>query len=546
MPVKLRCFSVLIFVASMVVASPTVMARTDVPSRLVAVDSTQATPDRAQPASGPASALSLEERIERIEERLSLALSLKDERIQSISERSENAYKLLQYIGILAAALLAFFSIRDVVLRRREGERQRGIDEMVKSTMEAQKTAAKQQADFGALLVKQMDPSQQFAAVQNVNNVIEVVSQTLRFRLEQEQSVANALKEIGHIKEEREHVKKQRLDQARAIHDHFKNMSRMQFAALTDEQYKRGIRLQALVNDLDEFLEGRDIEDLGDLLYVCGVVAYYDNDVIEAKTYLDRAADQRASDHEGELKTNNRYRNRFAFTHYFRALIQKNWGDLPEAQYEIELSTKLLTDKASEFLTPVTRAEILSYTEGLEEHCRTELQGLVQSIDGLEVSLKNKDEGLNPNQRRLRNRMLILWGNTHFQQKAFEKARTQYGKAIEFDPDDYYALASAAQCAEALGDHDAAQALSRRGVDAIERSGDFRRKRERITRAVIAVVAANLAAGCGDADRREQYAREARELLSGNLAVDGMSPKFFSPATKRLVRATELLKELDS
>ena len=33
-------------------------------------------------------------------------------------------------------------------------------------------------------------------------------------------------------------------------------------------------------------------------------------------------------------------------------------------------------------------------------------------------------------------------------------------------------------------------------------------------------------------------------MLSGNLTVDGLSPKFFSPATKRLVSSADLLKEL--
>jgi hypothetical protein len=82
-------------------------------------------------------------------------------------------------------------------------------------------------------------------------------------------------------------------------------------------------------------------------------------------------------------------------------------------------------------------------------------------------------------------------------------------------------------------------------VDAIERSGDRGRKRERITLAGIAVIGAMAARGCEDAPRYEQYSRDARDMLSGNLDVDGMSPRFFSPTTKRLVGAAELLKEME-
>jgi len=70
-----------------------------------------------------------------------------------------------------------------------------------------------------------------------------------------------------------------------------------------------------------------------------------------------------------------------------------------------------------------------------------------------------------------------------------------------------------------------------------KRSADWQRKRERMTRALIVVLAARAAKGCGDQARFDQYARAAREILSGDLTVDGLSPKFFSPTTKRLVSA---------
>ena len=505
-------------------------------------DGVVSTPAVAQAPGG----LSREERITRVEERLNLALALKDERIQSIYERSENTFKLLQFFGALAAMALVFVSIRDIALRWKEGQRQQGIDEIVKDMMNLQKSTAKQQVRFGQLHLDQVEasPGQQFDAVKNVNDVIGVVRQTLAFRLEQEKQVAKVLGKIQSMEDEQVRIKRQKLARAVTILEHL-GMSRMEFATLTDEQYKRGIRLQGLVTDLEEFLTEQDFQVTGNLLYTCGVIAYYDNDVIEAKAYLDRAAERRAKDHVGELKTNDAYRNRFAFIHHFRALIHKNWGDLYEAQHEIEQSAKLLENRPDEFLTPVTMAEIQSYIVGSEEQCRVELKDLIQRISDLEAGLKKEDKALNANQVRLRNRMFVLCGNTYFARRAFQDALAQYTKAIEFNSNDYYALASAARCEKALGNGPAAKNYFRQALDVIERAGDLRKKRERITSAVIAVIAANAANGCGESVRWEQYSREARDLLSGKQEVDGLSPKFFSPSTTRLVSAAELLKELE-
>jgi hypothetical protein len=202
--------------------------------------------------------LSPEERIIRLEERINFA-----------NERSQNAYNLLQFVGIFAALVLAFFSIRDVILRRRQGQRQRGIDEIIKDMMNLQKTALDQQVRVGQIHLDQVEasPKQQFEAVQKVNQVIEVVRQTLDFRLQQEAKVAEVLADIQVMKAERDIAKQQKLTQARAILDHFEKMSRMQFATLTDEQRKRGIRLQELVNDLannfDEFVKQQGFEVVG-------------------------------------------------------------------------------------------------------------------------------------------------------------------------------------------------------------------------------------------------------------------------------------------
>jgi|ERR1022692_1200964 tetratricopeptide (TPR) repeat protein len=487
---------------------------------------------------------SVEQRLAVLEERLNTTLALKEEKIQDIKDRIETIYKLAAFLVAVLTVIFVVFSIRDTFLRSRERERQRSIDEVVKEMMTLQNKALGQQVSIGAMQVKAAESKpDQFGPVQNVSGVIEAVQKTLAFRLEQEQEVANAIKEIKEIKTERERTRKLKVDSALAIQDQFKKMSRLQFTTLTPEQHKRAVKLVELVADLRDTLKEQPFGVAGNLLYTCGVISYYD-DIIESRLLLDQAAEVRAADHEAELKTNEDYRIRFAFIHYFRSLIHKNWGQLADALYEIDQSAKLLEDRQGEFLSPVTKAEILSYGVGDEPRCRSEVNKLLTRLHEVEVSLTSQGKGLDANQLRLRNRMLLLLGNTYFVLGDFAGALDRYSKAVVNNPADYYALASVAQCQQAQGDS-AATGSFNRCLNAIERSGDFGRKRERSTRAVIAVIAATAARGCDDQVRYEKYVNEARDMLSGNLDVDGMSPNFFSPATKRLVGARELLSQVE-
>src|SRR5947209_3733415 len=81
----------------------------------------------AQPAASSSatepSVAALEQRIAVLEERLKGASALKEQERRAISDRIEDIYKLMQFVGVVITALLVFFSIRDVLLRRKEGER---------------------------------------------------------------------------------------------------------------------------------------------------------------------------------------------------------------------------------------------------------------------------------------------------------------------------------------------------------------------------------------------------------------------------------------
>lgn len=505
------------------------------------------TPTGARLSADPVDATansSVTERLQRLEQRAEVAAVQNQERFQSLNDRYESMFRLLQIVSIIAAVALGVLSINDIVQRRREAARQRGLDEVGKEMINLQKSVAEQQIDFGRLQLGHTNDSlqHQVQSVKSVNEVISVVRQTLDFRLEQERKVAQALHDIEEIRDERKRERDAKLKQAKSILEPFLQMSRMDFPALTEEQYKRGIKLRSLSEDLTFSPEDFDLS--GSVFYACGVLAYYDNDIVDAKHFLQSAVDVRAADHEGALNTDEKYRRRFAFAHYFRALIQKNWGDIGEALHEINQSDRLLGIQPDEFLTPVTKAEIYSVRKPIDPQCQHTLKTLLEKMDSLEQAKRAEGKGLNQNQLRLRNRMLLLYGNTFFVDHKYSEALSKYGDAAGHNESDYYALASAGQCAAQLGDTAVAKKFCERAVRAVERSGDLTRKRERITRAVLAVTAAHAAHGANDEARRNEYVKQARELLSGNLAVDGLTPKFFSPTTKYLVTSEELLNEL--
>ena len=115
--------------------------------------------------------------------------------------------------------------------------------------------------------------------------------------------------------------------------------------------------------------------------------------------------------------------------HYFRALIQKNWGDPSTALFEIEQSTKLLEKSAGEFLSPITRDELLLDIPGDEDRVRRNLRELLRRIDELDSALTKSGQGLNPNQFRLRSRMLVYLGNSYYVQDSYKEALVEYERA---------------------------------------------------------------------------------------------------------------------
>jgi hypothetical protein len=66
---------------------------------------------------------------------------------------------------------------------------------------------------------------------------------------------------------------------------------------------------------------------------------------------------------------------------------------------------------------------------GEERRSRAELEGLFRRTSELEAALAKEGKSLNANQTRLRNRILVLLGNTHFVTGSFRDALEPYNRA---------------------------------------------------------------------------------------------------------------------
>jgi tetratricopeptide (TPR) repeat protein len=446
----------------------------------------------------------LYDRLAAQEKRLELAIEIKNDQLDSI-------YNFLQLFAMISGLVVVYLAVRDAMHRKRETQTQERINE----------------------------------GLDSVNKVIGTVNETMEFRLKQEQTVVKTLESIGKLENtiaRFEQAERSRYDEAIATAKEFSKYSRMEFATLLDEARLAGQNLRHDAHNMKRYLDTvSDYLDKGRLYYVCGVLSYYENDIHDAKHYLDLSANTRAGDHEAELKANSDYRARIAFTHFFRALIEKNWGSTLDALHEVDECIHARKLDSEDFLTPVTQLEILSYSAGKEHECLDKINYQIKTIKEVQ---EKKD--LDQNQARLYTRLLLIQGNINFILKNYKEALQVYENAAATDPHNYYVYTSQAQCCEYLQLADEATIKYKKALSLIEQSRDIERKREIITRAVIIVLANQCAYRSGNLESAILYAKEAKSLLSRELTLNGLEPHFFSPNTKRLVSARDLLSECET
>lgn len=189
--------------------------------------------------------------------------------------------------------------------------------------------------------------------------------------------------------------------------------------------------------------------------------------------------------------------------------------------------------KKGEFLTPLTLAEVLSYTERERHLAQEKLEvlikefGLVQNLDG--------------NQQALQQRAYLILGNLEFLDRRYDEARGRYDDVLKINEHNAYAILSKAQVA-AINNPENKIGLYQQGLTALEKTGAI--NKHEITGRVLALAWAIIAAHEIGDHREEKYWNEFEKDSKDIRKVADREPMFFCPIAKTLVKFEELRKTL--
>jgi tetratricopeptide (TPR) repeat protein len=124
-----------------------------------------------------------------------------------------------------------------------------------------------------------------------------------------------------------------------------------------------------------------------------------------------------------------------AFTRYYLALIEKNYGDIRQAQNYIE-DSYVAWGKGidNELLTPTARAEILSYAPGGIDKAREAIAEILERIK----NLKRGGRPLAKHDAICAVRVSLMLGNTYYLESEWQQALAHYQDALKADEGHYY------------------------------------------------------------------------------------------------------------
>lgn len=229
-------------------------------------------------------------------------------------------------------------------------------------------------------------------------------------------------------------------------------------------------------------------------------------------------------------------------------LIAKNWlregrfieATLVEAKTHLQEAMGLIGNRKGEFLTPLTVAQVLSYSEVDQEAARALLDQKLKELENLKLT----PVGLNDNQDRLLGRAYLMRGNVEFVGGRHAEALVWYQKADHHRENDY-----AAQLSIALASPSSEAAVRReqfeRGLRTLETS-DAIGKREVSTRAIALARAVIAASEVGKEVAKKTRYQKALDALKAEIrSAGGRQPLFFCPTTKSLCTFDRLKQNLD-
>jgi hypothetical protein len=387
-----------------------------------------------------------------------------------------------------------------------------------------------QQLEMGTLQSKNIEA---------LGHVLDVIARASDIRLKREEGQEEFESMLKSLRTGAE----RRYLQARDAADRLKDVKAAQWPTLPADRRQVAIGALRAYQSVDDFIKEekskKEASRHAVLLQRLGVFAYYaDHNYEGAISYLGDAIR-----FFGEQIVDDQFKPAQAWAQHFLGILKKNWPlrieaagtSLRQAQELLAAAEGYLTMDLGQFLTPLTRAEVLSYLPDQQSAADAKTSKIVELLERLCNSKKadNIQMGLLP-------RAYLLRGNIAHMRRDRPRACNFFAQACDAAETNPYAWLS---LAEATADADSAKPHWTKGLSLLARppAAD---KPETSTRVLVFSWGILASHSLGDSESLKAY-RASFDDIGSLIEREGKyTPLFFSPTTKNLVPFDELSQQL--
>jgi hypothetical protein len=384
--------------------------------------------------------------------------------------------------------------------------------------------------------------SKQIENVAKIGSVISLVTDTFALHLKTEKDQGEYVKKLAETTTTLDQFLRnyhQGFEDAASLIFAFRDVKGMDWPKLTLEDLEAAGRARTVMDFVLPFVRDREKREnpyrYAKILQLVGVSAYYVGNIDSAFKYLEESDATYKQFPVRQEDTKDR-----AYTAHFLGVASKNWElegspRLDEAKAYLQRAWEAIQTEDSQFLIPVTYAEVLSCR-------RTDRDEAKQLLGKLIGRLEQNIGSLNRNQRSLYIRSYLLLGNLAVKENNIGEAKRYYHEAKKLDNQlNPFVELSLVLCQEPQEAHTQKWEMA---LNCLEQSG-LMQKRETTSRVMILAWAYLAAQRAGNHQRAEKY-REDFEAMERNIRSFGhRKPLFFSPISKEPVEFTELRQELE-
>jgi len=384
--------------------------------------------------------------------------------------------------------------------------------------------------------------------VNSLNAIFSSIQRIMDFKVTEAQSAQNLMQRVQRQLQELNAVQRQQveglLQSAIGLrHSHFAYTNPGPDLQRQLVEFRTQVDLlQRVILDRHTGAESPQAENrrYGEIYLRRGVIAYLDNDVVKSRQMLE-IAERFFPFSQQEIASMPRDQKiQTAFTQFYLALIQKNYGSMMAARAYIEKSyTVYGRMEQDELSTTTTRAEILSYLGDMDT-ARAAIQEVLERADMLrQRGTLEKHAAIYA----LRARLLL--GNIYYVRGEWDQALQHYQIAVEADVHQasYYAYHSIAQVYHLLGEEAEAKKNKRRAYEMLLETDHLRTKTAMDTRILLNALA-YLCTREDEPEKAQTYRETIRELWLRIHEVNGLQLRLFSFEKKRLVSKDEFWDEI--